>query len=246
MILVIMNKYHFILIILFIWIYAKQYHKRQMNKSFYIDYINNNKVKTGDIILFKAYDNFTSILHGSYFSHVGVVYVDELSIPYVFEARTLIGKKEINDLQVGEIQANQIKNPHAKNQNSKRGIILSSLSNRVQRYKGRCFIKPLNKPVSPEKNKEFYNFILYALVNFYYEENMVLSCFKKLFAIERCNFGTNCSELAFLSMIVLGIVNIEQYDNNICHHLLFMGNLTMGENGYHYGPLVELVDSAFD
>ena len=45
--------------------------------------------KTGDIILFHAYDNINSIFIGSYWGHVGIVYVDPdipNSPPVIFEA----------------------------------------------------------------------------------------------------------------------------------------------------------------
>ena len=48
--------------------------------------LNNNILKTGDLILFKSTDNLHSLLFGNYFTHVGMVIVDEIltnNEPYI-------------------------------------------------------------------------------------------------------------------------------------------------------------------
>jgi hypothetical protein len=215
----------FILIIL-IYIYKQQYYKIKKEFVFTDDYIKNNKFKTGDLILFKAYNNFNSLVHGSYFGHIGIVYIGDDNIPYIFEA-------------------NGIETLHNKTGIYK-GLLCTKLINRVQRYKGRCFVKPLNKPITKYMNKQFYSFILYCLKNMFYQPSVFNSWIKKIFRLEKCNFSTNCGEIVFLSVIFLKLLPIEYYDKNISHHLLFMCDLTQLDHGYHYNDLIELIDSPFE
>lgn len=186
---------------------------------------NTHSLKTGDLILFKAYNNFNSLCTTSYFGHVGMVYIDD-GIPLLFEA-------------------NGIERVPLKPHHSKNGVFLSPLSDRIKKYKGRCYLKSLNKPLPPESIQSLKEFIDYAMNNMYYDYHVIKSGFKKLFGIEKCHNGTNCGEIMFLSLIKLGLLDIEFYDTCILNHLKFVCEITDFKNGYKYLDLVEIIDHPF-
>ena len=189
------------------------------------DVLNDNVLKTGDIILFKSYNNFNSILTSSYFGHVGIVYC-ESSVPLLFEAN---------------ITNNQPLKPH----HNKAGIYLSPLEDRIKKYKGRCWLKPLNKELSPDAIKGFREFIDYALTNMHYEHAIASSALRKWLRLARCSNNTNCAELTFLSLIKLGLLPIEEYDKHMLHYLKYVARLENLSNGYKYLPLIGFIDHPF-
>ena len=203
-----------------------QYYKLEVDKKIFIDDLTN--LKTGDMILFKAYNNFYSIIHGSYFGHVGLVFIDPVDsnkTPMIFEANG--------------IDSIPLKEHHPRN-----GIFLTPLADRIKKYKGRCFIKRLKKPLSDIKIKEFKDFIDYAKNNFQYDYCIGKNAFKKRLGYKRCDKNTDCGQLVFLSLICLNLLDIKEYDTPIFNHLLYVNNL-YGLKNNSYDDLDEIIDHPF-
>ena len=213
----------FFTIIIILWIYSMQFSKINCDKTFLDNII--NVVRTGDLILFKGYNNYNSIFHGSYFGHIGIVYVKD-SVPMLFEA-------------------NGIEYTPLYDHHSKSGIYLTPLKERISKYKGKCYLKSLNTDISSEKIKTFENFVEYALENMYYNYSVLLSGIRKGLGLEKCNYGTNCGELVFLSLITLGLLPIEYYDTSVFHHLKWLCGIYELSNQYYYHDLLEIIDHPF-
>lgn len=170
--------------------------------------------KTGDLILFKATDNLNSSKIFSYYTHIGVVYKNS-----IFEAAGTRG-----------MDLNACDNP--------KGIICSDLKSRLERYKGKLYYKQLSENVPIEIQNDFPKFIDYAYKNMEYNYNVLVNGILKGLGLEKCNNYTNCGELTMLSLIKLGILNIDKYYANVFHHLSWMANLTTADNNYfYYEPL---------
>lgn len=219
----------FLIIIVVLWIYYLQYHCITcVYKVFNDDLIESKVLKTGDMIVFKAYNNFNSIFHGSYFGHIGIVYVDPndpTCMPYLFEA-------------------NGIETVPLKDHHSKNGVFLTPLADRMKKYKGRCFVKQLDKPLHLDVIKDFKQFIDYCLNNMYYNYSVISSGIKKGLGIEKCGEGTNCGEIVFLSLIKLGLLPEDYYDISTFHHLKWMASISdLADNYYH--DLIEIIDHPF-
>lgn len=213
-----------LLVTFLVYIYYIQFYKIACPQIFNDDLVQSGKLKTGDIILFKAYNNFNSIFIGSYFGHIGIVFIDPsdpTQTPLLFEA-------------------NGVEHAPLKDHHSRDGIYLTPLEDRIKKYKGRCFLKPLNDDISLSTIIEFKQFIEYALDNMYYHYSVVSDGIKKGLAIERCTNGTNCGQLVFLSLIKLGILDIDYYDKPITIHLKWVANL-----GAPYGDIIEIIDHPF-
>lgn len=219
----------FFITIIIIYIYIIQYNKGNYEKIFLDDLVDSNKLKTGDMLLFKAYNNFNSIFIGNYYGHVGIIYIDPddpEKVPMLFEANG--------------IEYMSLKSHHNKN-----GIFLSPVKERIEKYKGRVFIKSLNKHINDFYNNEFKDFILYCIKNMKYNEKIIQSAIKKWLNIEKCNKGTNCAEIVFLSLIKLGLLSIDEYDKTCLHYLKWMTNIEELCNSYKYNKPVEIVDYPF-
>lgn len=194
------------------------------------DLIDNKQLKTGDIILFKAANNFNAIYFAHYFTHIGIVYVDTLDehrTPYLFEANG--------------IDVDRCRSFHGKN-----GIFFTPLRGRIAKYKGRCWLKALNHPINETQNNNFRTFIDYCLKNMTYNMKILHSVFQKLLGISKCNKSTNCAEIVFLSLIKLGLLDIKQYDLVCGHYLKFVTNITKCQNQYAYEEPIEIIDHMFD
>lgn len=203
-----------------------QYYKLEVDKQTFVDDLTN--LKTGDMILFKAYNNFYSIIHGSYFGHVGLVFIDPLDsykTPMIFEANG--------------VESTPLKEHHPRN-----GIFLTPLADRIKKYKGRCFIKRLKEPLSDIQIKEFKDFIDYAKNNFQYDYCIGKNAFKKLLGYKRCDKNTDCGQLVFLSLICLNLLDINEYNTPIFNHLLYVNNLYKLKNN-SYEDLEEIIDHPF-
>ena len=212
-----------VIIILIIYIYQIQYSAYPCEKMFIDEALPH--FRTGDIILFKASNNFNSIVTTSYFGHMGMIYVCD-GVPMLFEA-------------------NGIEHMNLKPHHNGRGVFLSPVCDRIKKYKGRCYWKPLNKEIDPLIAFEFGKFIQYALKNMYYDTQVIQSGFKKLLGLERCCNGTNCGEIVFLALIKLNLLSIEEYDVQRLNHLKYTSNITELSNDYRYLPLIEIVDHPF-
>jgi hypothetical protein len=208
-----------VIIIILIWIYYI-YLAHPNFKVINYDTLN-RRFKTGDIILFHALNNINPIFIGSYYGHIGVVYVDPddpTQTPYLFEAFS---------------KANM---PFYPKKHSN-GIIVSELKYRINSYIGYCFYKELLFPVPGETQKDFKNFVDFALENFYYDEEIFQSSAKKILFNEDLNCGTNCGELTYLSLVKLGLLPLNSLRENRKHHLAWLSNLTLLKKNKYLTPV---------
>jgi hypothetical protein len=217
------------IVLLIIYIYYIQFYRIVKPKIFNDELIKSKLLKTGDMCCFKAYDNFNSPFIFSYFGHCGIVYIDpqdETQTPMLFEA-------------------NGIEKVPLKPHHNTRGVFLTPLEDRVKKYKGRVFWKPLNKELPDDVINDFKHFTEYALDNMYYNYNVVSSGAKKGLGLEKCHLGTNCGEIIFLSLIKLQLLPLDAYEKNMFHHLRFVCNLQELSNGYRYLDMIEIIEHPF-
>lgn len=223
----IINGLFILVIIIIIWIYYKVYRVIPCDKIMLDVLFDSHSLKTGDLILFKATNQLYSAIHGAYFGHIGMVYILETKdgeVPLLFEA---------NNPKTYLL-------PH----HSTRGIYLTPLRERIEKYKGKVFLKSLEVPLSDEKKNNLEDFIKFSMENLYYDDSVVNSGLRKGLAGEKCNFGTNCGEIIFLSLIKLGLIPVSKYEENIFHHLNYVCYIDhLQSNGYN--PLIEIVDHPF-
>jgi hypothetical protein len=188
------------------------------------DIINSKLLKTGDLIVFKAFNNFNSIYTSSYFGHIGIVYVEN-GIPMLFEA-------------------NGIEHTPLKSHHSTHGIFLTPLADRIKKYKGRCFWKPLKFALTSDIQLQFYDFIQYALNNMYYEYNVISDGIKKGLGLEKCTNKTNCGQIVFLALLKMQLLDIAEYNTMTFNHLKKMTNIKKLKNN-EYLNLIEFIDHPF-
>ncbi len=224
-----------VILILIFYSYQMLFSDVTFNKVFLDDLFSNkscyaSKLKTGDVVVFKAQNNTNSLMTGSYYGHIGIIYVDPddpKEEPLIFESNG--------------IEKMPLLSHHPKN-----GVFLSKLYDRLKKYKGRIFIKQLNKPVEDHVNRDFKNFINYARENMSYDYDVVSSGLKKALGIEKCNNKTNCCELVFLSLIKLQLLSIEEYDKIHLHYLLYTTRVKKLHFGYCFNEMIEIIDHPFD
>ena len=176
------------------------------------------RLKTGDLICFKPYNNKYSLFMCSFYSHIGIIYVDPTDknqTPYLFEATNA-------------------KYYSKKNWCPPNGIVLSEAKVRLSKYKGCLVYKELNQEISYLSQLDFKNFIKWAKNHMYYDINVVGTAFKKGILRCRCNLNTNCGELVFLSLVKLGLLSMEDYDQGTFHHLLWMCRIKNLNHGFFY------------
>jgi len=184
------------------------------------------KFKTGDIILFHAYNNINPVFIASYWGHIGIVYKnpDNDSRPLLFEAA----------------KTSSMKNCEEKN---RCGIIVSDLQTRIEKYPGKIACKFLNKPVSNQINSSFIEFMKYAKTNMHYNSKVFTNGLKKKLGAQ-FNYSTNCGEIVFLSLIKLGLLPHDMFYKKLAHHLLYITKLTQLNNNYYHKP-IELTFNPF-
>ncbi len=185
------------------------------------------KFKTGDMILFHAYDNINPIFIGTYWGHVGIVYVDPEDTsgrPVFFEAARI--NKGENCVE-----------------HNKTGIIVSDLQSRLEKYKGVVVYRPLNKHVAPDINRAFPEFMRFAKQNMFYNDAVISNGSKKLFG-DPLNMGTNCGEMTFLCLIKLGLLPQSALKKNMAHHLRYVTRITELEDN-HYDDRQRLIFNRF-
>jgi hypothetical protein len=177
------------------------------------------KFKTGDIILFHAYDNFNPVFIGSYWGHVGIVYKnpDTFDPPVLFEAARTSKMKNCPDY-------------------NKKGIMITDLKLRLEKYPGLIACKLLNKPINSNIIRGMCELMKYAKTNMYYNDDVFYNGIKKKKG-EKLNNATNCGEIVVLSLIKLGLLPNTILDTKISHHLLFVSNLTKLQNNYYLNPI---------
>lgn len=216
-----------VILLIVIWIYCMQFHKITTDYQIFADDLRSiQSLKTGDLILFKACNNFNSIFHGSYFGHVGVVYIAPDGVPMLFEA-------------------NGLERVHLLEHHSKAGIFLTPLIDRIKKYKGRCFWKPLNNDASPDAVVDFEKFMHYCLENMEYDYAVISGGIKRWLGLSKCNKCTDCGQLTFLSLIKLGVLPVEEYDAPRLHYLKYVCELENLSDSYKFMPLIEVIDHPF-
>lgn len=215
------------IIFIIVWIYYLQFHRISTEHTIFADDLEKHQfLKTGDLIVFKAYNNFNSIFHGSYFGHVGIVYIAPNGVPLLFEANG--------------IERVPLRDHHPKN-----GVFLTPLIDRIKKYKGRCFWKPLNEYVAEDSVSNFIEFINYSLDNLHYNYSVITGAIKRWLGISKCDKGTDCGQIVFLSLIKLGLLPEQEYDIPRLHHLKFVCNVEELQHNYKYLPLIEIIDHPF-
>lgn len=181
--------------------------------------------KTGDLIIFKAQNNLNSLFIGNYYTHVGVVWVPSDGQPMLFEAAGCKGMA--------------LRDPETN------GIFCNLLRPRLLKYKGKCFIKRLNNSVNEYYDHEFSKFIDFCKSNMYYDMSVHQTALNLGLGYSKIGINTNCGELAFLSLIRLGILDPKKYTHSTFHYLKWISNLEKADNGYCYIEPIEIVDDPF-
>jgi hypothetical protein len=189
--------------------------------------IDDVKFKTGDLILFHAYNNINPMIICTYWGHIGIVFID----PDVPDAKPLIFEAA---------NTNGIKNCPEYNKN---GIILADLHDRISKYPGMIAYKSLNTPLNENTIQDFKNLIVYAKENMFYNEKVIQNGIKKKSG-EKLNNATNCGELTTISLIKLGLLPENLLNEKIGHHLMYVSNLKKVQNNFYHDP-VEISISPF-
>lgn len=189
-----------------LWMVAFNHIHPNYKEVKYEDLLAMGKFKTGDILLFKALDNWNAPVLASYFGHIGIIYVDPddpTRTPYLFEAANP------TDMVL-------------EDQHNEAGIFFSKLVDRIKRYQGYTYLKELAVPIHPDKIREFKEFMHFCVDKMYYNINVFSNGLRKGLFGERLNLGTNCGEIVFLSLLKLGLLPQEYYQKNVFHHLRWM------------------------
>lgn len=177
--------------------------------------------KTGDLICFKSTNNNNSLFMMNYFTHVGIVVMIDTE-PYIFEAFEVSGYKWKDDR-------------HAN------GILCTPLYDRIIRYKGLVYVKPLERSLDSDIIDDFHLFINFALQNMKYNYNIVTNCFSK-FCGQEYSTRTNCAELMALSLVKLGLLKMSDI-KNIFNHIKFITNITEVNNNKYLDHIELLYES---
>jgi hypothetical protein len=189
-----------------------------------------DRCKTGDIILFHGLDNANPIIIGSYYSHIGIVYIDPedpQKTPYILEA------------------FNPSRMP-LYSEKCKSGIAIVPLEARLTSYRGYCFYKELANPIKDKKLLlNFKQFVNFCKKNMYYDENVLSCALAKILFNENLRLGTNCAELVYLSLIKLELLNKNYFYENNKHHLIFLVKLQKLEKGNSYKEPVYILANYF-
>jgi len=174
---------------------------------------------TGDIILFHALDNLNPVVTGCYFGHIGVVWVDpdRPDCPQLIEAAS-----------ARTMPLNPGQNP--------RGIFISDLRDRVNRYSGFIAHKKFKGAVPEGKSREFKNFVQFAQENMEYNYNWFANAIRRRMG-HRIGKKVNCGEMTLLCLVHLGILDISWYKQAAMHHLLWMVHLKETPSGQYAEPV---------
>lgn len=205
-----------VLIIVIVWVYLMQYSTLSVAIRKWKDIA----FKTGDMILFKAYDNYNSVFHGSYFGHVGLVFMHD-NIPYLFEANA-------KNIYTGVLSADG------------EGVYVSRLWDRIANYKGRAYYRGLVRGLDALQLRLFSEFVSFSLANLYYDHAVILNGLRKYVGAKKCDFGSDCGQIVFLTYIKVGLLPESDYDLPIMHHLLYVTQLGKLLCGNSLGDICEI------
>ena len=180
---------------------------------------NQVKFKTGDMILFHAWDNSYPVIFGTFWSHVGIVYKDPDTDekPMLFEAAKTTGMKGCPSY-------------------NKSGIMITDLQTRLEKYPGMIACKILNNPVKQNIIRGFREFMKYSKKNMSYYDDVVYNAIKKKLG-EKVNNLTNCGELVLLSLIKLALMPENTLNVNTSNHLMYVNNIKQLQNNYYHDPI---------
>lgn len=209
-----------VLVLLIIYIYWFHVYRMKVNSVFLED----ANFRTGDLILFRTTQNFNSLKMVNYFTHCGVV-VEIDGVPFLFEA-------------------NGVEHMNLLDHHNHRGVFLSPVRERIQKYKGYCYWKRLEHPLNQEQIDNLKRFVTYALENFYYDTNISTVALKNVLGLRKCDANTNCAELCFMALLVLGLIDLSEYDKRRLHYLKYVCNIEELKNN-RFLPLLQIVDHPF-
>ena len=210
------------IILVLMWIYYFHYYKMPTDITLFIDDALKH-VKTGDIICFKAYNNFNSVFIASYFGHIGIVYAPKGEEPMLFEA-------------------NGVEHMNLREHHPQSGMFLTPLADRLRKYKGICYWKPLEYEVPVEREKDLYSFIQYCLKEFHYDVAVFKEGIKTGLGMAKCSKNTNCGQITFLCLIKLGLLDPSTYDDTCFHYLRYTCYITELINN-RYVDMIQLIPS---
>jgi hypothetical protein len=180
-----------------------------------VELINEVTFKSGDLIIFKAQNNFNALWLGSYYTHIGIVYESNGEL-LIFEA-------------------NGLEHMPARPEHFKKGILLTQLLPRIKQYKGRVFLKPLKYAITEEQQALFADFIKFAHEKFYYDTRVIHRRIQNLIGTRTVDYRTDCGEMLFYLLVKLKML---EPSGNVCH-LHKLSILTTVKNN-EYGDSIEL------
>jgi len=205
--------YHWEIIICLILLYV--YFIQFSHGTYPVELINEITFKSGDLIIFKAQNNFNALWLGSYYTHMGIVYESNGEL-LIFEA-------------------NGLEHMPARPEHFKKGILLTQLLPRIKQYKGRVFLKPLKYAITAEQYALFTDFIKFAHEKFYYDTRVIHRRIQNLIGARTVDYRTDCGEMLFHLLVKLKML---EPSGNVCH-LHKISILTTVKNN-EYGDLIEL------
>jgi hypothetical protein len=218
-----------IIIIIILYIYNVQFRVIPVNEQEF----DKLEFKTGDIILMKANNNYHSLIHGSYFGHVGMIYVD-----YENKFINDIDPSDSKNRNVFLFEANATKvYPY----NGIKGIYISPLRNRLEHYSGNLYLKPLNKPLDLPRIEAFKEFIAFSLQNMYYNHSIITNALLKVFGLKRCRFDTDCGQILFLALIKMKLIPFDEYYVARLNHLELIIKIKELIPEYYYTELTKII-----
>ncbi len=184
-------------------------------------------LKTGDMILFHALNNYYAPIIGSYYTHVGIIYRGPYTgnEPYILEAAAV-------DMMPFYGGNSAISNENGRGNG--KGIMFTSFKERLHRYLGYIVYKPLEKPVSKEHQENFPEFVEFCMKKMYYNYTPFRHSLSKLFLNEPCGYSTNCGEIVFLALIRLGLLDVSRYSTPMMHYLRYVCAVTELDGGNCY------------
>lgn len=188
--------------------------------------LENCQFKTGDILWMKATDNIYATPMLCRFTHVGVcVRCPMTGTVYLYEAA---------NPDLTKLLPHQVTN----------GIFVTNIKERISRYKGYCYLQPVNHEPSVEKINMLWTFIHDTATKFVYNKAPLLSAIRQAAGLQRMSYSTNCGELARLALIQLGILPRKSFDDGQFHCLWYLQDVNQYcASPYMYGPLYKIIDS---
>lgn len=209
--------------LVFVMIYIYWYHVRRLELPTMS--VDDCSFKTGDLILFRTTQNFNSLKMINYFTHCGIV-IEIEGRPHIFESTGIDYNSHIL--------------PH----HNPDGIFITPLKERIQKYKGYCYWKQLEKPLTKEQIDTLTAFANYALDNFHYDRNIFGVVLQNALGLRQCSENTNCGETCFLALIAADLIDESEYDKWRLHYLKYVCEIRELKNN-SYLPLVQIVDHPF-